>query len=119
MAALVVIVDGQETEHELNEGQNLIGRRPDCPIPISQPTVSGRHAIIQGEGGEFVLEDIGSRNGTFVNEQRIQGRVKLNHNDAIRFGDAVARFLDPAARGGGGRPSSPTTRPRPPGRRGT
>jgi len=48
------------------------------------------------EGGEFVLEDSGSRNGTFVNQQRIDGRVKLNHNDAIRFGDAKARFLDPA-----------------------
>jgi serine phosphatase RsbU (regulator of sigma subunit) len=50
------------------------------------------------------LEDNGSRNGTLVNRQRIAGRVKLNHNDAIRFGDTNARFLDPvpaqAAAGG-------------------
>ena len=112
MAALVVIIDGQETKQELTEGQTLIGRQPDCAITISQPSVSGRHASIQGEGGEFALEDVGSRNGTFVNEQRIQGRVKLRHNDAIRFGNAVARFHDPAAeRAEVAQSSSPTPVP--------
>ena len=53
MATLVVIIDGQETTHELKEGQTLIGRHPDCAIAISQPSVSGRHAKIHGEGGEF------------------------------------------------------------------
>ena len=48
MAALVVVVDGQETKHELTEGQTLIGRHPDCAIAISQPSVSGRHARIHG-----------------------------------------------------------------------
>jgi serine phosphatase RsbU (regulator of sigma subunit) len=94
MATLEVLSEGKK--YELKEGQNLIGRLPDCPIPISHPTASGRHAVIHGEGGKFVLEDIGSRNGTFVNEQRIAGRVKLSHDDAIRFGQASARFLDPA-----------------------
>ncbi len=97
MAALIVVIDGQETEHELTKGQILIGRHPDCAITISQPSVSGRHAKIHGEGGGFALEDAGSRNGTFVNQQRLEGRVQLHHNDAIRFGDAVARFHDPAA----------------------
>jgi phosphoserine phosphatase RsbU/P len=96
MATLVVLCEGKKTEYALKEGQNLIGRLPECPIPIIHPTVSGRHAVIHAQGGEFVLEDIGSRNGTFVNQQRIAGRVKLNHDDAIRFGDANAQFLDPA-----------------------
>ena len=96
MATLVVLSEGKETVYELKAGQNLIGRRPDCPIPIIHPTTSGRHAVIHAEGGHFILEDSGSRNGTFVNQQRIAGRVKLNHNDAIRFGDTDARFLDPA-----------------------
>lgn len=110
MAALIVVIDGQETEHELTEGQTLIGRHPDCAITISQPSVSGRHAKIHGEGGGFALEDAGSRNGTFVNQQRIEGRVRLHHNDAIRFGDAVARFHDPAAaRAATAAPPSPTS----------
>ena len=92
MATLVVLSEGKETAYELKEGQNLIGRLADCPIPIGHATTSGRHAVIHAQGGEFFLEDIGSRNGTFVNQQRIEGRVKLSHNDAIRYGDAPFGF---------------------------
>ena len=52
---------------------------------------------IYGEGDDFVMEDVGSRNGTYVNQKRIEARVRLNHNDAIQFGDAHARFDDPRA----------------------
>ena len=96
MARLVVQIEGKEIEYELQEGQNLIGRRPDCAIPLNHPATSGRHAIIHVEGGKFALEDCGSRNGTFVNKQRVEGRTTLNHNDAIQFGGASARFVDPA-----------------------
>ncbi len=109
MAKLVVVSDGGETAHELKEGETLIGRHPDCGIAISQLSVSGRHAKIHGEGGVFAVEDIGSRNGTFVNQQRIEGRVTLKHDDAIRFGDAHARFDDPPKkRAAGARSSWPT-----------
>jgi len=97
MATLVVLTEDKETNHELKEGKNLIGRHPDCPIEIANPTVSGRHAVIHAEGGEFVLQDVGSSNGTFVNQQRIEGRVTLKHDDAVRFGESQARFHDPAA----------------------
>jgi len=98
------------TGHELTEGQTLIGRHPDCAITISQPSVSGRHARITGQDGTFAVEDAGSRNGTFVNEQRIEGPVTLHHQDAVRFGNAVvARFYDPAAEpAANAGPSSPT-----------
>lgn len=104
MARLVIVVDGQETAHELKDGETLIGRHPDCAISISQLSVSGKHAKIHSEGGVFAVEDVGSRNGTYVNQQRIQGRVTLKHNDALRFGDAHARFDDP--------PKKPTAGPR-------
>lgn len=94
MATLVILSEGGRTEYELKEGSNLAGRVPQCSIPINHPTVSGRHAMIHTEGGEFFLEDVGSRNGTYVNQQRIDGRVKLKHNDQIRFGEADARFLN-------------------------
>lgn len=96
MATLVVVIEDEKTDFELKEGQIQIGRHPDCPITIGERSVSGRHAMIHGEGGEFVIEDSGSRNGTFVNEERIEGRVKLKHDDTIRFGNAHARFQDPA-----------------------
>ncbi len=106
MATLAILSEGKRTDFELKEGQNLIGRLADCPISVNHPTVSGRHAVIHAEGGQFFLEDVGSRNGTFLGEQRIEGRVKLSHNDTIRFAGAEARFLDPAhATAGIGQPS--------------
>ncbi len=97
MASLQVLYQEKPIEYELKQGANLIGRLAENPIPINHPTASGKHAVIHAEGGEFFLEDIGSRNGTYVNQQRINGRVKLRHNDMIRFGDAQARFLDPTS----------------------
>jgi serine phosphatase RsbU (regulator of sigma subunit) len=97
MASLIVVDQGKKTPFELKPGPNLIGRHPDCAIPIVQASVSGKHAAIHGENGAFFLEDTGSRNGTFVNKQQIKTRVKLNHNDMIQFGDAVSKFEQPEA----------------------
>ncbi len=97
MASLVVVDQGKKTSYELKPGQNLIGRHPDCAVEIVQASVSGKHAVIHGENGQFFLEDTGSRNGTFVNKQQIKTRTKLNHNDMIQFGDAVSKFEQPEA----------------------
>jgi len=97
MASLVVQEDAKWISYDLQAGQNLIGRHPDCQISILQASVSGKHAIITGEKGQFFLDDVGSRNGTFVNKQRVEARVKLNHNDMIQFGDAMSKFDDPTA----------------------
>src|SRR5208282_1082166 len=55
MATLVVLSEGMEITFELNDGQNVIGRRPDCAISISHPATSGLHAIIHAEVGNYVL----------------------------------------------------------------
>jgi serine phosphatase RsbU (regulator of sigma subunit) len=98
MAAIVVIVSGKAQSFELRAGANQIGRHPDSEIAIPELSVSGKHAVIHNEAGQCFLEDVGSRNGTFVNQQRLSERVLLKHNDTIQFGDAHARFDDPAAR---------------------
>lgn len=95
MATLIVVEQGKKTSFELQAGPNLVGRHPDCAIGVLQPSVSGKHAAIHGEKGEFFVEDTGSRNGTFVNQQPIRTRVKLNHNDMIQFGDTIAKFEQP------------------------
>ena len=92
MACLIVQEDGQRVQYELKEGENLIGRHPDSALAIVKPSVSGRHAMIHVRDGSFIIEDIGSRNGTFVNQDRISSQVQLKHNDMVQFGDAVARF---------------------------
>ncbi|HUG69192.1 MAG TPA: SpoIIE family protein phosphatase [Pirellulaceae bacterium] len=97
MATLIVVEQGKKTSFDLQAGPNLVGRHPDCAIGIVQPSVSGKHAAIHGEKGQFYIEDTGSRNGTFVNQKQIATRVKLNHNDMIQFGDTVAKFEQPEA----------------------
>ena len=97
MASLVVQQGEKRISYDLQEGHNLVGRHPDCGISIVQASVSGKHAMITGKDGQFILEDVGSRNGTFVNKQRVAARVKLSHNDMIQFGDAISKFDDPSA----------------------
>ncbi|HMT09143.1 MAG TPA: FHA domain-containing protein, partial [Pyrinomonadaceae bacterium] len=80
----------------------FFGREPSCEAAFS-PTlamVSRRHASIRLEGGQFIVEDNGSFNGTFVNEQRIAAPTPLYHDDRVRFGigGPVIRFDSPQLR---------------------
>jgi DNA-binding winged helix-turn-helix (wHTH) protein len=70
----------------LRPGENLLGRVEDGVAWIESPTVSRRHARIHvGEDGA-VIEDLGSKNGTFVRGERISGPTPLAHGDVIRLG---------------------------------
>jgi pSer/pThr/pTyr-binding forkhead associated (FHA) protein len=60
---------------------------------IPESTVSGKHATISNEGGNFYITDIGSTNGTFIDNQRIQGKHQLKPGDIIRVGAAQLKFV--------------------------
>lgn len=67
-----------------------IGRNPNNDVVIDDPLVSRHHLqIIQNENGAIMLEDSGSTNGTYVNGQRINGRVRLFAKDVVKIGDTV------------------------------
>src|SRR5262245_29827670 len=86
----------------VNEGQRIplegerftLGRNPDCQVVIPITSVSREHAIIFRQQGRFYVEDLQSRNGTFVNNQQINARTLLHHNDRIRICDFLAAFVD-------------------------
>ena len=63
-----------------------IGRYPDNTIVVSDPQVSRHHARISWQAGAYIIEDLGSGNGTFVNGQRISGPRLLSHGHVIRVG---------------------------------
>jgi pSer/pThr/pTyr-binding forkhead associated (FHA) protein len=67
-----------------------IGREQDNTLIIPDPAVSRHHARIAIEGGEVVLYDLGSTNGTFVNNMRIT-RHALRRGDVVRFGGTSFR----------------------------
>jgi DNA-binding winged helix-turn-helix (wHTH) protein len=72
----------------LADGEHLIGRDPAAAIWVDSSTVSRRHATITVSGTSVIIEDLGSRNGTFVNDCRLGGVSSLAHNDEVRVGPA-------------------------------
>jgi DNA-binding winged helix-turn-helix (wHTH) protein len=79
-------------ETALAEGENLIGRDRTAVVRIDCPGVSRRHARILIEGDTAVLEDLGSKNGTFLAGRQLVQPARLSHGDEIRIGQSVARF---------------------------
>ena len=75
----------------LKPGENILGR-DDEGIQIDSPAVSRRHARIRISGTEAVIEDLGSKNGTFVSGERVSTPVQLKDGDEIRIGSVVSRF---------------------------
>jgi DNA-binding winged helix-turn-helix (wHTH) protein len=75
----------------LQPGENIVGRDEEG-IQIDSATVSRRHASIRVSGSEAVIEDLGSKNGTFVGGERIAAPVRLKDGDEIRIGSVVSHF---------------------------
>ena len=85
-----VVCDGRA--HLLSEGENIIGRDPGARLLLDSVRVSRRHAKIAVDGASAVLEDLGSRNGTWVKGARIDGPVSLTDGDAISIGGFEIKF---------------------------
>lgn len=69
----------------------VFGRRPECDVVLRDGAVSGRHARVRGQNGALWIEDLESRNGTFVNGRRISGALAAQPGDTIHIGAAVWR----------------------------
>ena len=70
----------------------VIGRETSATLCIADASVSRRHSQIEKEDEEFVIEDLDSLNGTFVNDVPVKRR-KLKHGDRVRIGDSQFLFL--------------------------
>ena len=79
-------------EVQLLEGENIVGRDPDAALWIDHPSVSRRHARIVIAGGRATIEDLKSKNGTFVLGKRIESRVTLADGDEVRIGPEAFVF---------------------------
>jgi hypothetical protein len=78
-------------DFRLHDGKNTVGSAPDAQIPLHDATVSGQHASVRFEEGRFVLTDLDSSNGTYINDKRVS-REELKDNDVIRFGEVIVKF---------------------------
>ena len=80
---------------QLMEGENVIGRGMEAALRIDMDGVSRRHARIVADGGRFTLEDLGSKNGTYICERRLEAPAELADGDAIRLGRTGLVFSIP------------------------
>jgi pSer/pThr/pTyr-binding forkhead associated (FHA) protein len=76
---------------ELRE-HNSIGRHPSNTIQLLDRLVSKEHCLIEREGDAFVLKDLGSMNGTFVNGHQVSGQQVLKHGDRLTIGATKGQF---------------------------
>jgi hypothetical protein len=93
--------DGRPQVVALSADQLTIGRAPANDLPLaSEDTVSGRHAIIERQEGGWMIRDLGSSNGTFVNGQRLTGSALLRPGDEVGLGKVRLSFRLPPVPGG-------------------
>jgi len=88
---------------------NSLGRHPSNTIQLLDKIVSKEHCIVERRGELYVLRDLGSLNGTYVNGERVQGEQQLRHGDEIALGTTRARFEDAGPAVGAPPPPSMTT----------
>lgn len=88
--AACVVYDGEEIP--LYEGVNVMGRDPASRVFIDHATVSRRHASLILDGPNAVLEDLSSKNGTFLDGQRLTAAVPLEDDTTFILGDARVTF---------------------------
>jgi DNA-binding winged helix-turn-helix (wHTH) protein len=85
-----IIYDGEE--QPLGDGEHVIGREPDVSITLPSPSVSRRHARIVIGADVATIEDLGSKNGTFVRGESITSVIALADGDRIRVGGFELTF---------------------------
>lgn len=88
----ILLRDGSVIERDLTGEETLIGKAAQNNIILPDASVSSTHAAISLTNGSFILSDLGSRNGTFVNDNRLTEPRKLQHGDLIKMGHCTITF---------------------------
>jgi hypothetical protein len=80
-------------EYDVGAGA-VLGRGDQAEIRLEDPFASSRHARLVVQGGLVVLEDLGSTNGTYLNEELVAGPQPLHQGDRVRIGDSEFTFAE-------------------------
>lgn len=83
---------GTTAEIALGAGENILGREGEGVILLKSSTVSRRHVRIVIAAGRATIEDLGSKNGTFVNDRRVEGPTPVVEGDQVRLGSLLFTF---------------------------
>jgi len=77
----------------LSNQRTVIGRKPTCDIPLDDKEVSRSHAAIELDDSSYSVSDLGSRNGTFVDDRLLRDRRRLKGGELIRLGGTILKFM--------------------------
>src|SRR3954467_4773824 len=77
------------TKITLGEQPILIGRADDSTLVLTDDFASSRHARLTNRGGQWYVEDLGSTNGTYLDQQRVQGPLLISPGQPIRIGQTA------------------------------
>ena len=90
------LTQGEDTFERVNfRGEQMVlGRDPSCDYPLDYPMISWRHAELRRTADGIYVEDLGSRNGTFVNGERISGKTLIRPGQEIGLGSFRFQFLE-------------------------
>ena len=80
-------------EYDVGDGA-VMGRGDQAEIRLEDPFASSRHAKLTPQGGIVVIEDLGSTNGTYLNEELLSGPQPLHQGDRVRIGDSEFTYAD-------------------------
>ena len=89
---LMVQSDGQKPRSVRLDASTTIGRSVECELRLDDTYVSQQHARIFDRSGNWYVEDLGSTNGTFVNEQKLVAPAMLTPGDKIRVGQTIVEL---------------------------
>ena len=92
MGQLYIVTKGEAPRTVLLSGLNTLGRHPSQSIQLLDKLVSKAHAAIVEREGNFFVRDVGSRNGTLLNDAELDGEKQLESGDELALGDTVCRF---------------------------
>src|SRR5690349_17283500 len=95
VAGFLQIESGPERDRRIPlaaEGLS-IGRQAGNDLALNDQQVSRQHARIEVRDGQVVVTDLGTANGTYVNDQRIEGTVPLRSGDTVSIGETTIRFV--------------------------
>ncbi|MDY7225251.1 FHA domain-containing protein [Hyalangium rubrum] len=81
----------------VKQGPLVIGRASACDLRLQHPSISRRHAQLMRQGERFVLRDLGSQNGTFVNRVKLTGDTDIRVGDEISLGNALMKLRGPGS----------------------
>jgi pSer/pThr/pTyr-binding forkhead associated (FHA) protein len=88
----ILLPTGDVFDREITDREIQIGKGPRNDIVIADPAVSAAHALIRVEDGAYIIDDLGSRNGTFIHGERVTAPRPLNHGDVIGIGLSKLTF---------------------------